>query len=246
MAAQKLHRAITDESQSALRRYQMLAVGSTRFWELLKYELVVMLTSWLPGALGFWLRKKCYPLLLGACGKNPVFGQHVTIRHGSKIRLGENVVIDDHVVLDAKGEGNEGITLGDNVIIGRYSVLSCKDGAIRIGNNTSLGISCVVHSVGESNVVIGSDCPIAAYCYIIGGGNYRYDRLDIPIMQQGAYSKGGIVIEDNVWIGAQVVVLDGVTIGTGSVIAAGAAVYRNVPKMSIVGGVPAEVVRRRT
>jgi len=245
MAKQKLHAAITDESQSALRRYQMLAVGNRRVRDLLKYELVVTLTSWLPGALGYWLRKKCYPLLLGSCGRNPVFGQHVTIRHGYKIRLGDNVVVDDHVVLDAKGEDNEGITIGDNVIIGRYSVLSCKDGSICIGNNTTFGVACVIHSVGASRVVIGNDCPIAAYCYLIGGGNYRYDRGDVPIMHQGAYSKGGIVIEDNVWIGAQVVVLDGVTIGSGSVVAAGAAVYRNVPRMSIVGGVPAKVVRRR-
>ncbi len=245
MAKQKLHDAITDRSQSALRRYQMLAVGSRSLKDLLTYELIITLTSWLPGALGYWLRKKSYPLLLGSCGKNPVFGQHVTIRHGRKIRLGNNVVVDDYAVLDAKGEGNEGITIGDNVIIGRYSVLSCKDGSIRIGDNTTLGVACVIHSVGRSSVVIGNDCPIAAYCYLIGGGNYRYDRLDVPIMQQGAYSKGGIVIEDNVWIGAQVVILDGVTVGRGSVVAAGAAVYRNVPKMSIVGGVPAKVVRRR-
>ncbi|MDZ7271137.1 MAG: acyltransferase [candidate division KSB1 bacterium] len=245
MPKQKLHRAITDESQSALRRYQMLALGSTRFLDLLKYELIITLTSWVPGAFGYWLRKKCYPMLLGSCGRNPIFGQHVTIRHGSKIHLGDNVVVDDFVVLDAKGEGNAGITIGDNVILGRYSVLSCKDGTIRVGNNVSLGVACVIHSVGASSVVIGNDCPIAAYCYLIGGGNYRYDRVDIPIMQQEAYSKGGIVVEDNVWIGAQAVVLDGVTIGSGSVVAAGAAVYRNVPKMSIVGGVPAKVVRRR-
>ncbi len=245
MARHKLHHAITDQSQSALHRYQMLAVGNTRLWDLLKYELIIALTGWVPGAFGYWLRKVCYPRLLGSCGKNPVFGQHVTIRHGSKIRLGDNVVVDDFVVLDAKGEGNAGISIGDNVILGRYSVLSCKNGAIRIGNNVSLGVSCVIHSVGASSVVIGNDCPIAAYCYLIGGGNYRYDRVDVPIMQQEAYSKGGIVVEDNVWIGAQVVVLDGVTIGSGSVVAAGAAVYRNVPKMSIVGGVPAKVVRRR-
>jgi acetyltransferase-like isoleucine patch superfamily enzyme len=241
----KLHKVITDESKSAFRRYQEIVLDKPGFFSLLKYELLVFLTSWIPGALGLVVRKKTYAWLLGSCGKNPVFGQNVVVRHGGKITLGDNVVIEDNVVLDAKGEDNEGIRIGDNSFIGRNSVLSCKNGSIEIGAQVSLGMNCIVHSVEESKVVIGDNCPIAAFCYFIGGGNYYYDRTDVPIVEQGIYSKGGIFIEENVWVGAHVKILDGIKIGTGSILAAGAAVYRNIPKMSIAGGVPAKVVRRR-
>ncbi len=241
----KLHNVLTDRSRSSFRLYQEIVLETPGLFSLLKYELIVFFTSWIPGALGLIVRKKCYPLLLGSCGKNPVFGQNVVIRHGGKIELGDNVVIEDNVVLDAKGDGNGGISIGDFSFIGRNSVLSCKNGFIKIGAKVSLGMNCLIHSVDESTVVIGDNCPIAAFCYLIGGGNYFYDRTDIPIVEQGIYSKGGIRIEENVWIGAHVKILDGITIGTGSILAAGAAVYRNIPKMSIAGGVPAKVVRRR-
>lgn len=242
---EKLHKTLTDESQSALRRYQDMVIGRRNIFALLKYELIILLTSRIPGALGLVLRKIFYPKLLASCGHNPIIGQNVVIRHGSKIRLGDNVVIDDNVVLDAKGDGNEGITIGNDVIIGRNTVFSCKNGSIVIGSNISFGINCIIHSVDESKVVVGDNCPIAAFCYLIGGGNYNYSRTDIPIVKQGIYSKGGIVIEEDVWIGSHVQILDGVTIGRGSIIAAGSAVYRRVRPMSIAGGVPAQTVRKR-
>ena len=245
MEQEKLHKTLTDESRSAFRRYQNIVLSNTSFLQFVKYELIIFLTSWIPGALGLIIRKKSYVMLLGSCGKNPVFGQNVVIRHGEKIRIGNNVIIEDNVVLDAKGNDNEGITINDNTFIGRNSVLSCKNGAIQIGSHVSLGMNCLIHSVDESKVIIGDECPIAAFCYFIGGGNYHYEHTDLPIVQQGTYSKGGIIVENNVWIGAHVHILDGVKIGTGSIIAAGAAVYRNIPKMSIAGGVPAKVVRRR-
>ena len=63
-----------------------------------------MLSQHVPGALGLALRKTLYPLLLGACGRNVVFGQNVVLRHPHKIRIGDNVVIDDNCLLDAKGD----------------------------------------------------------------------------------------------------------------------------------------------
>lgn len=66
------------------------------------------------------------------------------------------------------------------------------------------------------------------------------------MMFQGSFSKGGIVIEDNVWIGANCVILDGVTIGTGSIIAAGSVVSRSVAPYTILGGNTAKIIRIRT
>ena len=101
-----------DARVGAREKYQRLVVGRSGWGALLTYELVNLIAQWVPGALGLALRKTMYPWLLGACGRGVVFGQHVTLRHPHRIRIGDDVVIDDHCLLDAKGEGHDGITIG--------------------------------------------------------------------------------------------------------------------------------------
>lgn len=242
---QKLHQALTDESKSALQRYRNIVLGRGGLWELLKYELIMLFIAPLPGAIGLTLRKLFFPLLLGEVGSNVIFGRNLTIRHGSKIRLGDRVVLDDNVVLDAKGSGNRGITIGADTIISRNCVLSCKGADIWIGRNSTIGMNSLVHAVEGSDVTVGDHAAIAAYVYLIGGGNYRSDRVDIPMREQGTFSKGGIVVCADVWVGSHVQVLDGVTVGRGSILAAGAVVHRDVPEFSVVGGVPAKILQSR-
>src|SRR5918995_3168914 len=110
-----IQQALRDERRSALTKYQDLVVGSRSLFRLIGYELAVTFTSWVPGALGLVLRRLFYPPLLGRCGRNVTFGQGVVLRHPAKIRLGDDVVVDDLVVLDAKGESNQGITVGASV-----------------------------------------------------------------------------------------------------------------------------------
>lgn len=241
----KLHKILTDESTSALRRYHDVVLGYGGFWALLKYEFIMFFIAPLPGAIGFILRKLFLPRLLGEVGQNVIFGRNLTIRHGHKIRLGDRVILDDHVVLDAKGDDNRGITIGADTIISRNCVLSCKGASIRIGRNSTLGINSLIHAVEGSDVTVGDDAAIAAYVYLIGGGNYGTARLDIPIREQGTFSKGGVAIGDDVWIGSHVQVLDGVTVGRGSILAAGAVVHRDVPTLCVAGGVPAKILRSR-
>ena len=111
-----LHEQLTDSSKSAFGRYQDLALGSDSVWYLLKYELIMLFSSWVPGALGLVMRKFLYPFVLGSVGRNVVFGQGVTIRHGLKIHIGDGVIVDDGAVLDAKGGANKGIQIGANTI----------------------------------------------------------------------------------------------------------------------------------
>jgi acetyltransferase-like isoleucine patch superfamily enzyme len=85
---------------------------------------------------------------------------------------------------------------------------------------------------------------LAANCYI-GGAQHRYDRLDLPIMRQGYDSRGGVVIEDDVWLGAGVMILDGVRVGTGCVVGAGSVVTKELPPFSVAVGVPARIVANR-
>lgn len=234
-----------DTKKSSLQRYQELVLGRSGLGALIKYELITMLCTAMPGALGVLLRKSLFPFLLGSSGRNVVFGRNVTIRHGHKIHLGDNVVIDDNVVLDAKGSANEGIRIGSHVILSRHAVLSCKDGNLSIGDNVTVGMNTLMHACAGSDVVIGEYTIIAAFVYIIGGGPYRTDRLDIPMKQQGIVAKGGVQIERDVWIGSSVQILDGVRVGQGSILAAGAVVTKSVDEYAIVGGVPARFIKSR-
>ena len=100
---------------SKLGKYQELVLGEKGLFQLIKYELIVLLTSWMPGAFGLLLRSKLYPLLLGRVGRNVTFGTGVVLRHPKKIYIGDNVVIDDQCVLDAKGSDNRGIFIGNGI-----------------------------------------------------------------------------------------------------------------------------------
>jgi acetyltransferase-like isoleucine patch superfamily enzyme len=238
----ELQSSLTDARQSAYRKYQNLVIGRPGLWNLIKYELITGLFGGLSGALGFALRKVFYPRLFGSCGPGVVFGRQLTIRHPHKIRLGENCVIDDLCVLDAKGEANDGIRIGNNVILARNTVVSCKGGNITIGDNSNISLNCMIHS--ESNVEIGRNNLWAAYCYIIGGGQHDFERTDIPVIQQGSTAKG-IVLEDNIWLGAGVKVMDGVRIGHDAIIGIASVVHRDLPPMCVALGMPARVAHMR-
>ena len=227
--------------ESKMNKYQKLVIGSPGYYSLIKYELINLFSSWIPGAPGLLLRSKLYPLLLKRCGKNVIFGNNVVLRHPHKISIGDNVVIDDSCVIDAKGETNKGILIDNNVFIGRNSIVYCQNGDISIGQNTNIGSNCQVFSAKV--VEIRENVLIGAYSYLIGGG-HRFDEVDIPMIQQGRIARG-IFLEENVWVGAAVKILDDVRVGKASILGTGTVVTHDVPSYAIVGGVPAKVIRDR-
>jgi acetyltransferase-like isoleucine patch superfamily enzyme len=230
-----------DVRESKLRKYKRLVIGEASSLELVKYELIVLLSTWVPGALGLFLRSKLYPRILKHCGRNVIFGMNVVLRHPGKIAIGDNVVIDDNIVLDAKGVDNQGIVIGNNVYIGRNSTIYCQNGDINIGDNGNISSNCQIFSA--KNVTIGEDLLMGAYSYLVGGGHV-YDDIETPIIKQGRIANG-IVLKNNIWVGAAVKILDGVTIGQGAIIGTGAVVNTDVPEYNIVGGVPAKFIRDR-
>ncbi len=238
-----LQSALTDKKTSALKKYQQVVVGRSGLMKLLLMELITLFITPLPGALGLLLRSKIYPLMFASVGRKVVFGRSMTIRHPHKIHIGDNTVIDDYAVLDAKGEDNRGIRIGSNVMVGRSTVLSCKNGDISIGDNTNIAMNCFVQSAGD--VHIGDFVLFGAYCYVIGGGDHKIDRIDIPIISQGQVVRG-IRIEENCWLGGGVLVQDGAAIGRDSILGSGAVVRGHIPAYSIAAGVPARVIRSRT
>jgi len=119
----KAQEQLFEPGKSSREKYAALVVGQPGLGALVKYELIVMLAQARTGAFGLALRKALYPALLGSCGRNVVFGQNVVLRHPHKIRIADNVVIDDNCLLDAKGERNRGITIGSGVFVGRNTIL---------------------------------------------------------------------------------------------------------------------------
>ncbi len=236
-----IQQELFDESKSKVAKYQDLVVGRAGLGALVAYELVMLCASWLPGALGLFLRGKLYPRLLGRVGRNVVFGANVTLRHPHKIAIGDNVVIDDQCCLDAKGTDNRGIIIGSGVFIGRNTILSCKNGDIVLGDRANLGFNCEIFSA--STVHVGADVLMAAYTYLVGG-DHLYDRVDIPVLQQGRTARG-IDVGSGAWLGAQVVVTDGSRVGRDAIIGAGAVVVGDIPEFAIAVGTPAKVLRDR-
>jgi serine acetyltransferase len=126
--------------KSARQKYCDLIIGQRGLWPLFKFEMIILLCQNTPGALGLLLRSKLYPRLLKRCGHNVNFGMGIVLRHPHKIEIGDNVVIDDLCVLDAKGFDNTGIRIGSGVFIGRGSIMSCKNGNIVLDDNVNLSL----------------------------------------------------------------------------------------------------------
>ena len=183
-----------------------------------------------------WLKKSGGFLFLG---------KNCKIKFCNKISLGRSVTIGDYVELNALSRS--GISIGNDVSILKNSIIECT-GVIRnigegivIGNNVGIAQNCFIQVRGKvtigNNVIFGPNVSIFSE-------NHIFDDPDLPVSVQGETRKG-VVIEDGVWIGTRSVILDGVTVGRNSIVAAGSIVTNNVPAYSIVGGVPARIIKER-
>lgn len=181
------------------------------------YEL--LLIPYLPGRIGRLIRHWVLKLALKQCGRN--------------VRIDMGVCIT----------GWRNISLGDNVSIMRHSSLYAHDGALRIGSNVSINSNCCIAPANGGSVLIGDNVLIAQNV-VIRAADHGHESIDIPIIRQG-HRGGEIVIEEDVWIAANAVILRDVTIGAHSIVGAGAVVTRDVEAHSVVGGVPARLIRKR-
>lgn len=240
----KTHASITGGS-NPLARYQEVIVGSTSLGRLLYFEWCAWL-AWIPGALGLLLRKVFWKRLFASCGDGVMFGAGVVLRHPGRIRLGDRVVISDGCILDGRSSDRlDAIIIGNNAILSNDVMLSCKNGQIRLGDQVGINARTIIQSTNDCPVVIGQDCIIGQSCLIIGGGSYDIGDPEVVIREQPIRPDGGVVLEENVWLGGKVTVLGGATVGRGSVLAAGSVVTRPIPAFSIAMGVPARVTRSR-
>jgi acetyltransferase-like isoleucine patch superfamily enzyme len=233
---------IGNDRTSSLNRYREKAVGGKGYLWLLYYDFALMVCGNLHGGIGYFLRNKLLGLLFRKVGPGLILGRGVSLRHPARITLGRKVAIDDYVLLDAGGAGEDGIVLEDEVIVSRNCVIQGKTGPVWIGARSDIGCNTFIGSA--SGIRIGRNVLIAGNCYL-GGAHYVFDRPDIPIMDQGWVSRGPLCVGDGTWLGAGVTVLDGVRIGPGCVVGAGAVVTRDLPEGVVAGGIPAKPIKLR-
>lgn len=162
------------------------------------------------------------------------------------IKFDKNLMIADDCNIDALSK--EGILLGSNVSIQKRTAIECSGSlrhlgkGLKIGNNVGIGSNSFLGCAG--GIEIGDDTIIGNFVSF-HSENHNFDRSDIPIRLQGVNHKG-IIIGENCWIGAKVTILDGTRLGYGCIVAAGAVLNgKEYPKNSIIGGIPAKVIKSR-
>lgn len=211
-------------------------------WIRLKELLVTTLVGWVPTiALGLVLRRLIYQLILARLGRSVYIQDGVEFSGASSIELGDGVHLFRGVRIDGRGQSTK-ICIGDGVALERnVDIGSFENSCLEIGEHTYISVNTCL--AGPGHVKIGKQCMIAAHSGIYAN-NHKFADTSCWIRDQGVTQKG-IVIEDDCWLGHGVTVLDGVKIGQGSVIGAGAVVTKSIPPYSVAIGVPARVIASR-
>ena len=178
--------------------------------------------------------------------KGIVFAERgAKINYGHKIKCGRNLNLKEFSTINALSLN--GIEIGDNFTLGKYAMIECslalKDVGdyLKIGNNVGINHYCFIGVRGK--IYIGNNVLFGPRVNIFSE-NHLFERNDIPILYQGV-EKGITKIGNDVWIGANVSIMSGVSIGDGCVIAAGSVVTKDFPSKSIIAGVPAELINKR-
>jgi acetyltransferase-like isoleucine patch superfamily enzyme len=204
-------------------------------------QALFALCGWVPSVVGVALRAAAYKLIMHIQGVVAI-ENGVRVRFADQVRLAEGVYLDQGVYLHACPGG---IDIGQETFVMHHAelhVYNFRDlphAGIRIGSQSLIGEFCVIR--GPGGVQIGDRVYLSPGVQIYSSDHVFADA-NTCFIDQGVTALG-VQIEDECWIGARAIILDGVTIGRRSVVAAGAVVTRDVPPHSLVAGVPARIVR---
>jgi len=204
-------------------------------------QTVLFLFGWIPTIIGIGLRTLFYRLILRMDGLVAIESR-VRLRFADHIKLGHMVYLDEGVYLHACPQG---IEIGPRTILMHGAVLhvynfrNLPQSGIKIGQDSLIGEYSVIR--GQGRVQIGDRVYASPFTQIIAV-NHVFDDPNRPFVEQGITAEG-IIIEDDVWLGAGAIITDGVRVGKGAVVAAGAVVTKDVPPHTVVGGVPAKPIK---
>lgn len=234
----------TTERQStsiiaSLRLY--LSRQADSIWRYILEQFLYLLAGWIPTIVGIGIRGILYRLILRMNGMAAI-ENGVRLRFANHITLERGVYLDQGVYLHACPRG---IYIGENSIVMHGAVLhvynfrGLPNSGITIGRNSLIGEYSVIR--GQGGVTIGDRVYTSPFTQILAV-NHVYSDHRRPFVDQGITAEG-IVIEDDVWLGAGAIITDGVRVGKGAVVAAGAVVTKDVPPHTVVGGVPARQIK---
>ena len=204
-------------------------------------QLIYLLFGWIPTIIGVGLRGVVYRLILRMDGLAAIESR-VRLRFADQIRLGHGVYLDEGVYLHACPNGIEigaGTIVMHGAVLHVYNFRNMPQSGIKIGRDSLSGEYSVIR--GQGGVEIGDRVYTSPFTQIIAV-NHVFDDPDRPFVEQGITAEG-IVIEDDVWLGAGAIITDGVRVGKGAVVAAGAVVTKDVAPHTVVGGVPAKPIK---
>lgn len=201
----------------------------------------MLLLGWIPTVVGIGLRAVFYRLMMPIAGQAAI-ERGVRLRFASHIRLGQGVYLDENVYIHACPDGVQigaGTLVMHGAVLHVYNFRDLPHAFIKIGRDSLVGEYSVIR--GQGGVTIGDRVYTSPGTQIIAV-NHVFDDPERPFVEQGITAQG-IVIEDDVWLGSNCVITDGVRVGKGAVVAAGAVVTKDVPPHTIAAGVPAKVIR---
>ena len=204
-------------------------------------QVLYLLIGWIPTIVGVGLRGIFYRFILKMDGVAAIESR-VRIRFADQIKLGHGVYIDEGVYLHACPNGIEigaGSIVMHGAILHVYNFREMKQSRIKIGCDSLIGEYSVIR--GQGGVSIGDRVYTSPFTQIIAV-NHVFDDPNRPFVEQGITAEG-IVIEDDVWLGAGAIITDGVRVGKGAVVAAGAVVTKDVLPHTVVGGIPAKPIK---
>jgi acetyltransferase-like isoleucine patch superfamily enzyme len=183
-----------------------------------------------------WLGRRLDRLAAGAW-----IDRRARIESPRRVSVGAGARIDHGAVIRGNTQDSRGVSIGAGASIKDYAVINANQGHVSVGERGWIGPYCLIY--GNGGVEIGADVLIAAHTSV-NTVSHVADRTDVPMNDQGIRCDP-VVIEDDVWIGLNCTILQGVVIGRGSIVGAGAVVTRDLPPGSIAVGVPARVVGQR-
>ena len=182
-------------------------------------QLIVMIFGWIPTIVGIKLRYFVYKKMFKNVKGVFSIGTGVTILGFDNIEIGKNVNIMKNSYIYAHDNGS--LIIGDSFSMNSNVQLGAAYGRIVIKNNCSIGPNCVLRA-----------------------SNHNFDNPEIPFNQQG-HTYGEIILEEDVWVASNSVITANTTIGKSSIIGAGSVVTKDVEAYSVMGGVPAKLIRKR-